>query len=1431
MKVNDIVQFRGDRLFNGAVNIDWYLSDSIKAIQASRSFVFHGPSYHGVKQEDVGFDHGHSLIDTASFTKAVIRRAYGLEDVPFTLAIAGYGTGKSHLGLTIAELLSKPQSTESEDIIDRLEASDHHIGSEVRVLINEVDKPCLVIALNGLKGFDFVYELSRQIIQFLQKDGHDTKCIEELRPRFKLAIKMLKLMANNPLLVNELSESCDALDISEIVSQLEQQNESTYKIVNQFLSKQDMQIRNLQGESVRDLVGKTIEEYCGEGKPYQSVVVLFDEFGKYVEFASAKSHLAGNGVLQDLFEAIQSYSSQACFIGFIQFELNAYLQRMAPEYKNEMQRYITRYQTANKVYLSTNLETLIASLLEKKKPEYIANKFDNQIAVSESIKIQSNLNRWFPSSVNQHVWKDPKQFHTIIRKGAWPLSPYSVWVLYYLSAVGAHLQERSALALLMDAFQQFESHKISDASDWEIAAVDIMSESFCHELLSSEESGNQGSIMQAYHTVISKYSNRYSPNQIRILKAIVLSSKLGLTASDKQDAYLSLSALTGLSSIELNSDIESLLTEYNVIEWDEAYKCFDILGDALPRSQFINYLRKLSGSYDDNSKAQLFVSNIRNCCELIKDIPSDFAEENKITTTEWVFQAKVANLDTLPQQIAMESERWSKAENIDEPRGTILYTYLGKSADLESSSKDTLRMLKSMAASYKVKALPIIVVMLYDEEGKLGQDLVEYSIIDAISAEDKVKYGNLVEAHRIKLERSITDSLEIMLKQRFFIAHTKSEIKGFRLSRVSTDLFKQIYTSPIPFPFDGFSTSKGNAADTCSVLTREMMHGTLDYQSIMAKPIKDKNRANSVLKESWGLFSSNGKVNRRPSNNILKNISIKWDDELKESSMLSLRDMYDFLVKPPFGANLDSAGLFLSAYISPRIENMLVLKHDQHITVAEWLSDNLIKSKHFNTALLDDAYLVLRSNDTSEWVALLDEWEQSEDHRSRVDCLYRSELLRKKLPIPPDQVYREQRLNDLSVESEKQIEDMEDKKAEARLKITNGTEPGKVSLLAWGCSALKKLIEKMESEKRLWVEDQINDIRPIYADGRQTILQVFPTWMQRQRPKSEQPDHVGEFKHIMLDKVIPNLNDISLESLSAELEEYVHKMIKNSETAAEANRLISNASNWLQVSKGILRTNRILDIRSAKDTAKDYSNKLRGMSQRINLNELLLLRTEISNFTKELNSAEDNIARKANEVWNSKITDEDSIVKLLEEIDTLIRAYDGLDSDLDDFHIQKKALQAYKRAYGRLDDLSLSWDSFTKLSKEIEKEAINTLSADEPPWPPDEVIKTITKSISDNRKQLSTEWVEEILKHEPVIPKMDVSLANQLQNKTSQPPAYVTEAHIKKLEKFNKTLDKRLSEIRIEWLLERYRELSDQDKERFMKMISSSLKNENNSKK
>jgi hypothetical protein len=340
-KLFNLVSFSGDKLFNGSVNIDWFLSDSIKSDAASKAFVFHGPKYHGVRQEDVGAEHGHKLIDTASFSYFIARRCFGLEEQPFTLAIAGYGSGKSHLGLTLSNVFSSPNGFVAKEVISSMEKIDAEIGKNFKSILKANNKPCLVVALNGMQKFGLSAEITRQILCRLKKDGLDVSQLEGLKPRFKIAISSVRIFGQLQREKEELLKETQQSSIEEIIDKLEQHDDEVYASVHKFLECRGLPIQVASGESVKDIIDLVSREYCGSDKHYSSLVIFFDEFGKYVELTAEQSYLTGSGVLQELFEGVQANSERACFVGFIQFELPAYLQRVSPKNQAEIQRYIT----------------------------------------------------------------------------------------------------------------------------------------------------------------------------------------------------------------------------------------------------------------------------------------------------------------------------------------------------------------------------------------------------------------------------------------------------------------------------------------------------------------------------------------------------------------------------------------------------------------------------------------------------------------------------------------------------------------------------------------------------------------------------------------------------------------------------------------------------------------------------------------------------------------------------------------------------------------------------------------------------------------------------------------------------------------------------------------------------------------------------------
>ncbi len=1421
-RLNDVILFRGDRLFNGAVNIGWFGADTEKAITASVSFVFHGPAYHGVQQDDVGTTHGHRLVDTATFAKSVVRRLYGMEDHPFTLAIAGYGTGKSHLGLTLATLLHAPDGHAAKEILSNLDSAAPTIGADVRVILQEAKQPCLAVALNGMQSFDLAAEITKQIVYTLKSDGHDPKPLDDLRPRFGQAAGLIRM--SNDAVIEELLAACESVNIQELLTALEQQDERIYAKIHDFFAARGMPIRALTGESVRDVIDITVREYCGKGKPYRSLLILFDEFGKYTEFATVRSQIAGSGALQDLFESIQANATNACFVGFIQFELNAYVQRVAPEYKNEILRYVTRYQTANRVYLSINLETLIASLLEKRQHQLLDKWFAGKEAIDDSQTAMSNLAKWFPQSQNHRLWGDSKQFHSVIRKGCWPLSPYSTWFLFYLAAAGKHLQERSALAILGDVFQRFENYEIPSSGDWTLAPADLWSDALQQELISSEETGQQGSITHAFASVLARHGSRLTPELKKLLCAVVLASKLGLQVSDKDEAIEALSELAGVPLHSADKGFCLLQEEYNVIEWDQAFKSFDILGDAVPPNQFLAFVRqRVASSYDEAGKAKLFASKASSWCDLLSDLDCDFAEENKITTREWRYQAVSSNLDYLLQNIKIAGDRWASAMGVDEPRGTVIYTYVEQSRDPQSMLGDVKKILRASAKEAGVMALPILVVLLCDETGALGQALAEYAVLEeSITEEDRVRFGSLIGAHKEKLRRVIRELIESMIKQRRYATGLKEELETQRLGPAGRELFAKIYRSPISFPFDGFSTARGNAADTCQELTMELLLGKLDWNSVLAKPVKSKNRAVTVLKDAWDIFNkTNGTVLRRPNHPIIRTITEKWDDNLTgDTKRLPIEEALRTLCRPPYGANIASAGLVLGVFIAPRSDKLVIVRDNQQIALSQWVQEGLFRGKYIDLSSLHQVDLTFLGEASSEWETLLDEWEQSETHLARKGCLERSIELKKRVPVPPSLAYREVHLREQSAAAIDAIARNEKAQNDAISKVEQGIERHDVALLTWGTASLKEIFDKMTAEKPAWTDSQIAEIQPHYERARQSVILFFPEWISRQAPKTDAPDAIGDFKHKMLHLIGKNLKKLGLEAQAQQVETQTLLVIKQAETIVEARQLLRDVQSWLTAHGDASRVVRVAEIRALKDVGNDYARKLQGLSERIQLPEIAQVRTQLSEFMTKLKDAETGMMKRASALWQSKIHTEDDIERILTEVVALTNAFENLATDLEDLQLMRRALKLYQKGCQRLANDNLTWPELESLSSELKKECATTLGDEELPWFPDKIIDVFLQNVTKHRKELSTAWIDSFEKEVAGVASMNAIEANRLHTRMSNPPAILTDTHTKRLELAAKKVTNRLDVLKIDWLVEKFKELPVSLRKKFLQFVA-----------
>jgi hypothetical protein len=232
------------------------------------------------------------------------------------------------------------------------------------------------------------------------------------------------------------------------------------------------------------------------------------------------------------------------------------------------------------------------------------------------------------------------------------------------------------------------------------------------------------------------------------------------------------------------------------------------------------------------------------------------------------------------------------------------------------------------------------------------------------------------------------------------------------------------------------------------------------------------------------------------------------------------------------------------------------------------------------------------------------------------------------------------------------------------------------------------------------------------------------------------------------------------------------------------------------------------------------------MSERMEMLDLTNVRADLAQFQARLKEAETMIEKRAKKLWNATLRSDEDLDNLLSEAEAMITAFDGCPNDVEDFKVMRRALKLYQDDFGRLASDLLSWGEFDSLTVKLQEEAKNVFPEGKLPWPIDDTFAHFSDDISKRRKLKSQEWMEILETEARDVEKLATPDANRLLTRATAPPAFVTDAHTKRLAKLKKQLESRLESLEMEWLIERFRKLSPSAKKEFAKAISSMLKDD-----
>lgn len=931
MRFGDMLSFRKDFFFEGAVQADWFYQPE-KAALVAENFVFHGSEYYGVGEVSTS----QKFTDTVRFVRDISQKVY--DEQPsnsLTLAIAGYGTGKSHLAVTLATLLSGSnyQPATYLRILKNVRDIDAQSAAEIQ---SYTQKPNLVLVLNGMRDFNLHYELLKSAQKSLKLYGCDDTNLKKLNRAIETAFRFFERNAESMLGAFEAFapkfgylEKGSAL--SEKLRQTLGEDEAAFNIINAVY--EDLNghaIRWDEGISASAILETLMSEYCGISGPFSKIVIVFDEFGRYLEYASSTTAAhSGDSALQQIFECAQNFGGNLQVVNFIQADIKAYLQRV--DQSTNISRYIGRYDASEKYRLSSNLETIFANLIQRRDKSL----FDSTVVAwqkreeSHWKEVFTALNNWLPTV---GLWRDYALFRKVAVEGIYPLHPLSTYMLTKLSD---YLQNRSSLMLLSRYVEELADSEIAPGKPVPVVLPEmlLMGDLFT-EMLSAEEEGRQVSQhCIRYNNAIRKHGDKLSEASKKVLRANLALRILRCRTTSYDDAINGLSLFSGLSDEAVRDELFWLENEYAVIGYDEHAACFDFLEDSSGAHDFKTHFRRLRAAVKF-SEAILEESDIRELADVIQPQDTNFAVTHKISTNEWQFAQELFPIADLSEGYVRQCYgQWKSAISSDKPKGRLIWLYTDNNTPEEAVEN-------AIACAKLISGTPIVLMQLKDSEGLLQSALCDYLTLQSMTEADQQKYGRHYLDRIQQTENSIRQSFEQLKKARLHISENGVEPLPSRLTPALTGIFENIYSKAVPFNFDGFASKQpGKARKAFCSIVRLILSDQISENTIHSFPADVRNRFDATLfannSASWRVVNSDYQI-IPPLNKAALVAYNSVVNLLPEGESNQLSKVIDILAAPPYGMN-DYEAVYMIATVFANLSYCLRVEYKkQSYTISKW---------------------------------------------------------------------------------------------------------------------------------------------------------------------------------------------------------------------------------------------------------------------------------------------------------------------------------------------------------------------------------------------------------------------------------------------------------------------------------------------------------------
>lgn len=338
---------------------------------------------------------------------------------------AAYGSGKSHFAVALAALFENDSTIRPalRRFVDRVTDTDPHAGETAREYLASQMR-LLPVVLSGNEG-----DLSTALLRALTRALHEAQLGDiRMATRFEAAVAtILRWDEAYPDVLARLSELAEqqfALSIDNLLTALGNHNTDMFGLFEELYAQLTggAELDPFAGQTPNVIFRDIARQIQNHG--YTGLVVLWDEFGRYLDARASQAFGEEAALLQDFAETCNySGEEQLHLLLFTHRELQGYAASLPKSYQQEWARIEGRFQRHNistDPYIAFRLiDSAVHHSDENKVAEFLSPLLDD-------LRLWSEENHLFGLL-------DSRAIERLIH-GTWPLHPLTVFALTHLSS-------------------------------------------------------------------------------------------------------------------------------------------------------------------------------------------------------------------------------------------------------------------------------------------------------------------------------------------------------------------------------------------------------------------------------------------------------------------------------------------------------------------------------------------------------------------------------------------------------------------------------------------------------------------------------------------------------------------------------------------------------------------------------------------------------------------------------------------------------------------------------------------------------------------------------------------------------------------------------------------------------------------------------------